>query len=210
MRLVLVALVVAGSSTGCLAQDWEIGGGGGAGWSLDSSVAGGPNAVHTGYTPHGAFSVIWAENPYSYIGGELQYLFRAGGTELKSNGITQASSGYSNILVYNLTVHLTRRESKVRPFVGVGAGIKIYTNSERLLTQPLSGTALLLQGTQVEPAISFDGGVKYLLPRHVQLRLDLHAFTSPTPDALIRTIGPAHIKGWIYDLVPTAGIAYVF
>lgn len=210
MRLTLVALVLAGTSFGCFAQNWEIGGGAGYGWPLDSSVTGGTSPVHSGYAPRPAFSVVLAENMYNYIGGEFQYLFQPGGTQLRSNGIVENASGYSNILVYNLTVHMRPREAKFRPFVAAGAGVRIYTNSARFLPQPLAGAALLTEGTQVEPAISFDGGVKYMLPRHVQLRLDLRAYTTPTPNDLIRPVGSSTIRGWIFELMPMAGIAYVF
>lgn len=210
MRLTLLALVVAGSTTACLAQNWEINGGAGYGWPLQASVTGGTNPIQAGYAARPAFSGLVAENPYNYIGGEFQYLFRLGGTQLKSNGITETASGYSNILVYNLIVHMKPRESKFRPFAGVGAGIRIYTNSGRFLPQPLADVALLTKGTEVEPAISFDGGVKYMLPRHVQLRLDFRVYTTPTPSALIRPIGLAQVRGWLYDLMPMAGIGYIF
>jgi len=160
--------------------------------------------------PRGAFSAFVAENLYNYIGGEFQYVFRSGGTELKSNGITETASGYSNILVYNVTVNMTPRESKFRPFVAAGAGVRIYTNTDRFVTQPLAGIALLTKGTQVKPAVSFDGGIKYMLPRHIQARLDLRVYTSPAPNDLIRRVAPLSFRGWVYDLVPMAGIAYLF
>lgn len=210
MRLFFLVLVLAGPSTMCLAQNWEIGGGAGFGWPLQSSVSDGVSSAHAGYAPRPAFSVSATENPYNYIGGEFQYLFRLGGSQLRSNGITETASGYSNILVYNLIVYMTPRESKFRPFAGVGSGIRIYTNSGRVLPQPLSNVALLTKGTQVEPAISFDGGLKYMLPRHVQLRLDLRVYTTPTPNALIRPVGLAQIRGWIYDLIPMAEVGYIF
>src|SRR5579872_5594798 len=99
MRLALLTLVLTGSSVACFAQNWEIGGGAGFGWPLESSVTGGTNPVQAGYAPHPAFSVSLAENPYNYLGGEFQYLFQMGGSQLKSNGITETASGYSNILV---------------------------------------------------------------------------------------------------------------
>jgi hypothetical protein len=210
MRLTLLGLALVSSSIVSVAQEWEIGGGGGYGWSLNSSVTDGVNSVRSGQAPRPAFSVFVAENEYNYIGGECQYVFRSGGTQLKSPGIVETASGYSNILVYNLTVYMTHRESRIRPFVAAGAGIKIYTNSSRFVPQPLAGTALLLQGTEVKPAVSFDGGVKYMLPRHVQLRLDFRAYASPTPDDLIRPVAAARIKGWLFDLMPMVGVAYVF
>jgi hypothetical protein len=229
MRLAFVGLVLVSSSIACMAQEWEIGAGGGYGWPLNSSVTPAGIPVRSGQAPRAAFSIFSAENPYNYLGGEFQYAFRQGGTEIKSNGFTETASGYSNILVYNLTVHMTPFQSKIRPFVAAGTGIKIYTNTDFCrpfvaagtginiytntdfcVPQPLAGVVLLRRGTQVEPVVSFNGGVKYMLPHHVQLRLDLRVYTSPAPDELIRPIAPARIRGWIYDLMPMAGIAYMF
>ncbi|HKE24485.1 MAG TPA: acyloxyacyl hydrolase [Bryobacteraceae bacterium] len=210
MRLTLLSLLLAGFSISCLAQQWEIGGAAGYGWPLEASVTGAPNPFHAGFPARAAFGVMWDENMYNYIGGEFQYLFRLGGSQLRSNGITESASGYSNILVYNLMIHMKPRESKFRPFVAAGAGIRIFTNSSTLVPQPLLTTAVLTQGTQVQPAVSFDGGIKYMLPRHVQLRLDLRVFTSPAPNDLIRTVGASRLRGWLYDLMPMAGVAYVF
>lgn len=210
MRLTFVPMLLIVSAIGCFAQDWEIGGGAGYGWPLNASVTGGANPVQAGYAPRAAFSVVLAENTYNYLGGEFQYLFRTGGTQLESNGIREASPGYSNILVYNLMIHMRRREAKFRPFIGAGSGIRIYTNSAPLFSQPLASTALLRRGTQVEPAISLDGGAKFMFPHHVQLRLDLRVFTTPAPNDLIRAVGTSRVKGWIYELMPMAGVAYIF
>lgn len=210
MRLILLVLVLAVYSITCSAQEWEFGGGAGYSWPLNVGVSGGTNSGHAGLAPRLAFGVVFDENMYNYIGGEAQYLFRVGGTQLHANGITETAAGYSNTLVYNLMVHFKPRESKFRPFVAAGGGIRIYTNSSSFLPQPLAGVALLFRGTQVEPAISFDGGLKYMLPRHVQARLDLRVYTSPTPGDLLRPIGVTRIGGWVFDLTPMAGIAYVF
>jgi hypothetical protein len=101
-------------------------------------------------------------------------------------------------------------EHKFRPFVAAGAGIRIYTNSQPLIPQSLAGVAFLTQGTQVEPAISFDGGIKYLLPHHAQLRVDLRGYATPAPNSLIHAVGPSRISGWLLDLAPMIGIGYVF
>lgn len=209
MRLILLTFAISASVAGCFAQDWEFGGGVGYGWVLDTALTGAPKA-QVGLAPRGVFTVALGENPHNYIGGELQYLFRPGGTQLRSNGTVETASGYSNVIVYNMLVHMTPRESTFRPFVGAGAGIKIYTNSDLLLPQPLVSVAFLAPGTQVEPAISLEGGAKYLLPHHVQLRLEMRAYTTPTPNDLVKPIYPSRTKGWIFDLTPMASVAYVF
>lgn len=210
MRLVLFSILLATFSSRCLAQEWEIGAAAGYSWYHNAPVDNVLNSGRTGYAPRPEFAVVLDDNPYRYIGGEFQYTFRPGGTQLWSGGITENAPGYSNTIIYNLVVHMTPLESKFRPFVAAGSGIRIYTNSRPLFTQPLAGVALLTQGTQVEPAISFDAGVKYLLPHHIQLRLDLRGYTTPAPNALIRSLGPGHINGWIWDFAPMAGVGYVF
>lgn len=106
---------------------------------------------------------------------------------------------------------MTPRESKIRPFVAAGAGIKVYNGSFREVDQPLTNLALLRAVTQVEPAISVGAGLKYLLPKHIQFRVDFRVVPTPLPDAVIRPTGPlTRIHGWVYDFLPLAGLSYVF
>jgi len=78
------------------------------------------------------------------------------------------------------------------------------------LNQPLTNFALLRPVNQVEPAISVGGGMKFLMPKRTQLRVDFRAYMTPLPDQLFRPIGPSVIRGWLYDFVPLVGISYVF
>jgi hypothetical protein len=51
----------------------------------------------------------------------------------------------------------------------------------------------------------------YLLPKHVQLRLEFRAVMAPLPDRVIQpTRSLTRIHGWVYDFVPLFGISYVF
>jgi hypothetical protein len=105
---------------------------------------------------------------------------------------------------------MTNRESTVRPFVSAGVGVKIFTGSGKNLTQPLAGLAVLREVSQVEPAISFGGGLKYLAFRHMQLRVDFRVYMRPLPDEVIRPAGLSTISRWVFDFVPLGGISYLF
>jgi hypothetical protein len=154
---------------------------------------------------------VFGEERFRYLGGEFRWLIRFGGPELQSNGITVTTPGHTNAITYDFLFHMTPRESRVRPFVAAGAGIKAYTGSFQDLPQPLSRLAVLRSVTQIEPAISAGGGLKFLLPEHIQLRLDFRALMTPLPNDVIRPIGPSsRIHGWVYDFVPLGGISYVF
>jgi hypothetical protein len=99
----------------------------------------------------------------------------------------------------------------LRPVVAGGAGIKIYTSTGvHSENQPLSGFALLTPHTQVEPAISAGGGLKYRFGRHAQARVDFRTYFSPLRNKIFKTQGVSSVHGWVYDFVPMAGISYVF
>ena len=195
----------------CLAQTWELGVVGGYGWYHNSSLTNPPDSGRAGFPPRAAVGVVFGEDLYNHLGGEFRWLFRFGGPQLESNGITQSALGYSNAITYDFLFHMTPRESKIRPFVAAGAGIKVYTGSFRDVNQPLADFVVLRPVTQVEPAISVGAGLKYLLPKHIQARVDFRVLTTPLPDDVIRPIRPlTRIHGWVYDLLPLAGISYVF
>jgi hypothetical protein len=194
-----------------LAQQWELGGAGGYGWYVNPSISNPLGSAQAGFPPKATIGVVFGNNMYEYVGGELRYLFRFGGPELRSGGIQANMTGYTNLVTYDLLVHTRPRDVKLRPFFAAGAGIKVYTGTGiRSVDQPLLGFAVLTPSTQVEPAISAGGGLKYRLTKHAQARIDFRTYFSPLPNQIFRTHGSSSIHGWVYDLVPMAGISYVF
>jgi hypothetical protein len=143
-----------------MAQHWEIGAAGGFGWYADPTINNTAGSVQAGLKPSVAFGVTSDQDMYNYIGGELRYTFRSGQPELKSHGTVVSGGGYTNVVTYELLVYTSPRESKIRPFVAGGAGIKVYTSTNKAYAnQPLGNFALLTHVNQVEPAISAGGGV---------------------------------------------------
>jgi hypothetical protein len=210
---VLTSVFAVTLSTVCVAQEWEVGAA--AGYSAyENATIGNPVAgvsASAGVRPGFALGAVFGENMYEYVGGELRYLFLWGAPELQFQGIRATMSGYTNLVVYDVLVHMKSRDSKVRPFLAVGAGIKVFSGTSRqFLTQPLEEFAVLLPHNQVEPAISAGGGVKYRVARHTLLRADFRAYMSPLPDNLFRTTRFSEIRGWVFNFVPQIGIAYTF
>lgn len=212
MRLTLFSFILAiALSSACLGQEWELGGVGGYGWYYNPTIRNPATSGRGGFPPRAALGVVLTENLYEYISGEFRYLFRFGGPQLQANGITESAHGYTNAITYDIVFHMRPRESNLRPFISTGAGIKVYTASGiREEPQPLIGLALLTPVTQVEPAIGVGGGLKYMLHKNVQLRLDIRTYLTPLPNEVIRPRGTSVVHGWIYDFVPLAGISYVF
>ena len=214
MRLTLLGFTLAVTiSSVCQAQPWELGAIGGYGCYHDSSITNGLGSAQAGIPARAAFGVTLTENMYNYVGGEIRYLFRLGGPELKSSGIEANLDGHTNLVTYDFLFYTSSKESSIRPYIAAGAGIKVYTGlGPRFLdlNQPLANLALLRPVNQVEPAISVGGGMKFRMPKRTQLRVDFRAYMTPLPDQLFRPIGPAVIRGWLYDFVPLGGISYVF
>ena len=209
-RLFLAGLAIAACSA-AKAQPWEFGAEIGLGASHDPAVTSPTASAQSGFRTKATASVVWAENPFQYIGGEFRYMYRWGGQKLTSNGTQASMDGYANVITYDLVIHLKSRESRVRPYVAGGSGIKIYTGSgQRSSPQPLSDIALLVPGTQIEPVISTGAGLKYLLRPGLQIRVDFRTHMTPLPNDLIRPVGRSAIHGWSYDFVPMVGVSYTF
>jgi hypothetical protein len=197
----------------CFSQQWEVGGTGGYAWSLNPSISNPltPFSAEAGLPGRVAVGAIFGQNMYNYIGGELRYLYRSGGPQLQSLGTTASATGYSNAITYDFMFHMRPRDVRFRPFVSAGAGIQVYTGTgNATLGQPLLGYALLRPCTQVEPAIDLSAGAKWTFRKHVQLRAEFRAYMTPLPNEVLRPTAASAIHGWIFELIPQAGISYVF
>ena len=184
---------------------------GGYGWYANPSIVNANGSIQASFAPKGVMGGVFGQNMYEHFGGEVRYLFQFGGPQLQSQGGHVSSTGYTNLLTYDVLFHMTNREAKVRPYVAGGAGIKIFTGNDlRSIGQPLAGFALLTPATQVEPVISAGGGVKYMLSKHAVLRLEFRTYMSPPPDEIFRPTRASNMRGWIYNFVPLGGVSYVF
>jgi hypothetical protein len=206
----LVILVIA-APVACQAQSWEVGAAGGYGWYENPSISIPAGSTQAGFPPRAAFSVVLGNNMYNYLGGELRYMFRFGGPELNSGDVRADRNGYTNVIVYDLLVHLRPRDVHLRPYFAGGAGIKVFSATGiSQVNQPLNGFARLIEHTEVEPAISAGVGLKYRFTKHAQFRVDFRTYFSPLPKDIFRSPSAAVIHGWVYDFVPIAGFSYVF
>jgi hypothetical protein len=212
MRFALFTVVAASAlSLPCLAQEWELGATGGYGWNSNPSIVAPVGSIQSGFTSRGVMGVVFGQNMYEHVGGEVRWLYQFGGPELRFQGQQVNATGHSNLITYDLLFHLTNREARIRPFLAGGAGVKIFTGNQlRAVGLPGVGSAVLIPCTQVEPAISVGGGLKYRVAKHGLLRLDFRTYMSPLPDRILRPIGLAQVHGWVYNFVPLGGISYVF
>lgn len=208
--LSLVSLTLA-LAAACFGQKWEIGGAAGYSFFQNQTINSPSGNAEAGFKNGPVFSVTGGENLYRYIGGEFRYTFISDDLKLKMNGQQATLGGQSHAFHYDFLFHGTPRESRIRPFAAVGAGARFFrgTGAESAF-QPLMNIAVLTQTSEWKALISFGGGVKFAVSKHVLLRVDFRDYASPFPTKLIAPMKGASVSGWLHDLIPMGGISFTF
>jgi outer membrane protein W len=196
-------------SVAATAQKWEVGGGVGGGFYTSQDVTSSAGSASAKIQTGLAGGAWLANNGSGHWSGELRYEYQMGNLALSSNGTTATLGAHTQQFHYDVMWHATPSESRIRPFVAVGAGIKLYQGTgAQVAYQPLSNFALLTQQQDLTALVSAGAGVKFQISQHVQLRLDVHDYLTPFPKNVITPNIGAKVGGWLQDFVPMVGISY--
>jgi hypothetical protein len=192
-----------------MAQSWEVGGGVGGGFYTSQTVSS-PYGSASAKIQTGLAGSAWLGNTWQgRWSGELRYDYEMGDLALSSGGTTATFGAHTQQFHYDILWHATSSESRIRPFVGVGAGVKLYNGTgTQVAYQPLSNIGLLTQQQDLTPLVSAGGGVKFQLSPHVQIRVDVHDYLTPFPKNVITPNNGGKVGGWLQDIVPMIGISY--
>lgn len=212
MRLIVISfLVLSLAPAAGWTQQYELGGLGGFGVPKGLTAEAGGASADTGFQSGGAWGVVGTDNMYSRISGEFRYLFRWSKLRVASGGQEATFGGRSHIVHYDFLFHTKLRENKTRPFIAVGAGIKVFagTGVERAF-QPLSQFVLLTKKREMQPLISVGGGVKWHFRNHLSVRVEVRDYVTPPPKEVLVPAPGARITGWLHDIVPLVGLSYTF
>lgn len=193
------------------AQNWELGGAVGGSFNTSNSVQSSSGSASAGIA-NGITGSAWlGNNSGSALGGEFRYDYSTGSLKLSSGGSSTQFSGRAQAFHYDFLYHLTPRHSRVRPFVAAGGGLKVYSGTgQEQAYQPLEQFALLTKTNQMTGLISVGGGIKIQASPHLQFRIEVHDYLSPFPTKVIAPASGSSIGGWLQQIVPSFGIAYVF
>jgi hypothetical protein len=196
-------------SVAAMAQKWEVGGGVGGGFYTSQDVTA-PGGSASAKLQTGLAGGVWlGNNGQGHWSGELRYEYQMGDLALSSGGTSASFGAHTQQFHYDVLWHATPSESRIRPFVSAGAGIKLYQGTgAQVAYQPLSNFALLTQQQDLAPLASVGAGVKFQISQHVQLRLDVHDYMTPFPKNVITPNAGAKVGGWLMDFVPMVGISY--
>jgi hypothetical protein len=210
MRKTLILAVVV-FAVPALAQKYEFGLQGGASLYQSKQIANSRGSVDAGFSPGWTAGVTLGHNMYDHVGGELRYSYLANKAKLKSEGEEAKFSTQTHAVHYDLLLHSSGINSKVRPYVAVGAGMKNYrgTGAEQAF-QPLSNIAILTKTSEVQGLLSFGGGVKVRMNKTMLFRLDVHDYITPFPKKVITPGVGSSVSGWLNNIVTTAGLTFTF
>ena len=205
----LLAVCAAALAPAAMAQRWEVGGGAGGGFYTSNDVSLDGSSVSAKIDSNVAGSAWLGNNGINKWGGQLQFDYQLGDLALNGQGSSASFAARSYAFHYDVLWHFTPYGSKIRPYVAVGAGIKVYQGTgAQVAFQPLNQFALLTQAQDLTPLVSAGAGVKVQLASHVQLRFELHDYATPFPKQVITPNTGAKVGGWLMDFVPMIGISY--
>lgn len=211
MRIVLRCVLAVVCVVPAFAQ-WELGAVGGYGFRRDISVqnASGGTA-QLSFRPDFAFGFYGGQTQHGYLGGEIHYDYESSPIRLKSGSTETSTTGRTHVVHFDILVHLKDSNSRVRPFLAMGGGIKIYegTGPDRA-AQPLSNYVLLTRTHEVKPVMSPAIGMKVQVSRRVLFRAEARYFGGPRPENVIAPAPGAVMHGWVHDIVPLAGFTATF
>lgn len=212
MRIILSSLaflaILPGLSFG---QHWEVGGSGGYNFLRDVDVTAGTVTGKTGFDSGFAAGAVLGNNLHRLIGGEIRYTYQKQDLKVTSGSSQATLDGRAHALHYDVLIHATPRESAIRPFFAIGAGVKYYqgTGTETAF-QPLSNLVLLTRTNEAQPLVSVGGGVKVAVGKRALVRFDFRDYATPLPTSLLVTPPNSSASGWIHDFVFLVGLSATF
>jgi hypothetical protein len=200
-------------ASGCAAQErqWEVGAAAGFGIMRNATISNLSGSASAGVDDRFAAGVVFGQDLYQHLSGEVRYTFRDDDLVLKSGGSKVNMDGESHLVQYDMLFHATGKSSRIRPYAAAGGGIRWFLGTgHEYVNQPLGNFALLTKTDEVKPLLSVGGGVRVRVGGRMDIRLDFRDYISPFPQRLFATAPGARIHGWLNDLVPFAGVSWLF
>lgn len=193
------------------AQQREIGILGGGGFLNGVPLQGAPGSASAGFRSGPAAGILIGQDRYSHWSAEIRYLFEQRNVRITSSGTTAGFSGQAHVLHYDMVFHTRPRNARVRPYVAIGGGIKLFrgTGAETAY-RPLMEYAYLTRTQELKPMLTAGAGVKFQLGKRMMLRGDFRDQVTPFPRKIIAPAPGIALGGWLHDFVPAVGVSWTF
>ena len=212
MRTIGIGVLLLAAAAVCAqAQQWEFGGVGGGAFLNNVSVKAPAGSATAGFQPGGVAGAFLGQNMSSHIGGEIRYEFFQSNLQLKSGGASASFSGQAHAVHYDLLLHTHSKTSSVQLFGAVGGGMKVFvgTGTEAAI-QPLYQFGYFTHTRTIKPMFDFGAGVRFGITKHVFMRIEVRDFITAFPTAVLMPPAGVQYGNILQDIVPMAGLSYVF
>jgi hypothetical protein len=207
----LSVLLLAAAGTTCFAQQWEFGGGAGAGFLPGVSVSGVPGTATAGFQSGVSAGAFIGQGLNAHINGELHYAFMQSNLRLKSGGTEATFSGLAHVMHYDIVWHTNRKGSRSQLFAAAGGGMKVFTGTgTEAAYQPLNQFGYFTKTTAYKPMATFAVGVRYALTPKVYLRTEFRDYITAFPKELITPAPGTKYGTLLHDFVPMVTLSYVY
>ena len=198
-------------ASAALAQQYEIGADIGYGWYRSGTVFGSGTQVDAGIRNRFAAGAVIGEDLYQHLAGEIRYTYQDGHAFVQAPGVKTDIQSESHAITYDMLFHFKDRESRFRPFLAAGAGIKGYVvTGPEPSPQPLPGVVSLVNHDVWTFVASLGGGVKYVIHRHVIVRVDFRDYLTKFPKNQILPAPNNTARGIFQQFTPMFGVSYWF
>jgi hypothetical protein len=195
--------------SGFAQEQWELGVAGGYGFHKDVTASNATAEASVGFRPGYAFGMVAGNEVNRWLAGEARYTYQQNDARVKAGNTQAQFDAQSHVLNYDFIFHLAPRPARVRPFLAVGAGVKIYRGTGRESAfQPLTQFVALTRATQLTPVVSAGGGFKMRLSELLTLRIEGRDFASTFPNEVIAPVPGARANGWVHNIVPLVGLSF--
>jgi len=211
MKTIVKTLLLLALGSCAFAQQWELGGIGGVGFLDNVHVSSPAGSATAGFAPGLVAGAFFGQSLNVHWSGELRYEFFDSNLKLSGGGTSASFNGVAHAVHYDLLYHTNRRHSPVQFFVAVGGGMKIFDGTGlQEANQALSQYGYFTQTHQVKPMLDFGAGLTYKFSDKLYFRTEVRDFLSGFPTSVITPpVGVSYGK-ILNNIVPLAGITYVF
>jgi hypothetical protein len=207
-RIACICVLAAGS-VAFAQKEWEFGAVGGYGFAPNLKVEGRSGSANTGLRPGLTIGAFGGNDMYNRWSGEVRYIFRYSDLKLSSGGTTARFDAHQHVVHADFLGHFADRESRLRPFVAFGAGVRVLVGTGiESASQPNARFAALTNTHEVLPVADVGIGAKYNLSDRLRLRFEVRDYISPPPSNVIAPVPGNSVSRWLNDFVGTVGLSY--
>jgi hypothetical protein len=193
------------------AQDWQAGASIGYGWYRQARINGPGAEAQVGIQNRFTAGAVLTEDLYEHISGEVRYLYQDGDPYLSLSGRKAIIQGQSHSFVYDTLFHIKNRDQRLRPFVALGVGAKLYrTTGPEPSVQPAPGVGALVREDEWRLLVSVGAGVTYRFRNHLIVRADFRDYITPFPGKIFAPAENSTARGLMHMFTPMVGVGYWF